>query len=175
MDENNSVPNSGNSGSQGNKKIIIIVAVVVIVAIAGYFFKNQFDMIPGADVDRNMDGSTTITTDEGQVTVGVQKLPDNWPSDVPEYKNGTIQYSGTSNPETGEEGAAVMYMTSDSAQTVADFYKKELESKGWKIEQTGNMGGAMVVAATKDARNIGIYIADGGNGQTTVTIGIEMQ
>src|SRR3989338_5990767 len=128
----------------------------------------------GVDVDKNTDGSTsyTYTNEQGTATVGSNKLPENWPSDAPKYSNATIQYSGSTNPQTGQAGAAVVFMTSDSVQKVVDFYKKELASNGWTIEQTATVGPSTVLAGKKGDRTIGVYIVDGGNGQTSVTVGI---
>ena len=56
--------------------------------------------------------------------------------------------------------------------TLADFYKRELASNGWVIEQTANIGGSTVLSAKKDTRMLGVYIADAGDGQVSVTVSI---
>lgn len=127
----------------------------------------------GVDMDRNLDGSTTYSNEEGSVTVGGNRLPDNWPSDAPTYANAAIQYSGSTNPQTGAPGSAVVFNTQDSLTAITDFYKRELAAKGWTISQTANVGGATVIAATKDSRTFGVYIVDAGENRT-VTVGIEL-
>lgn len=157
---------------KSNKWLYIIIIAVVAVALIGWIFRMSFSSLTGGDIKMNIDGSTTYSNDEAKVTVGGNKLPDNWPQDVPKYPNAAIVYSGSSNPETGEEGAAIAFTTSDKIAVVADFYKKELASNGWKIEQTANIGPSTVISAKKDTRTLGVSIVDGGNGQVSVTVGI---
>jgi hypothetical protein len=162
------------TGETSKKGLYIIIGIIVILVIL-WFAKGAFTRsITGGNVDRNLDGSTTYSNNDGTVTVGGNKLPDNWPSDAPKYPNASIQYSGSSNPQTGEEGSAIVFTTSDTLQNVVDFYKKELASSGWKIEQTANVGSSTVISAAKDTRTLGVYISDAGNGQVSVTVGIGM-
>lgn len=130
--------------------------------------------LAGVNTTKNMDGSQTFSNDQGSVTMGSNSLPDNWPSDAPKYPNASIQYSGSSNPQTGSAGIALMFTTTDSAQNVVNFYKKELPANGWKIEQTATMGQSTVISATKIQQTFGVNIVDSGNGQVTVTVGIEL-
>lgn len=162
----------------GSKKgLYIVIAIVVLLLIVWYFLRSSLWMVggvPGVTVDRKLDGSTTYSNDENTVTIGSNTLPDNWPSDAPTYPNATVQYSGSSQPQTGEEGLAVAFVTTDSAQSVYDFYKKELADKGWTVEQTSEMGPSKMLSATKDTRTFGVYIVDSGQGQVTVTVGMSI-
>lgn len=163
--------------AKSKKGLYIVIGIVVILLIIVVSRRSPYGMmggvnVNGVNIDRNLDGSATYSNKEGTVTVGNNTLPDNWPSDAPKYGNAKIQYSGSSNPQTGEKGAAVMFLTSDSAQSVVDFYKRELASNGWTVEQSANMGASTVLAAKKDTRTFGVYITDTGNGQVSVTIGI---
>ena len=131
--------------SSSSKKTIPIIIGIVVLLGAGWFFTRGGSGAPmmgglegfmapeGVDVDRNMDGSATYSNDEGSVTVGKNSYPDNWPGDAPKYDNGEIQYSASSNQQTGDSGSVLSLVTSDSPQKVVDFYKRELTSKGWKI------------------------------------------
>src|SRR3989344_2541681 len=122
----------------GKSKIgVYIVIGIVLLLIIGWLVKGvMFRSVTGVDVDRNLGGATTYSNEEGSVIVGGNKLPDNWPSDALTYKNATIQYSGSSNPQTGEAGAAVVFTTTDSVETVVRFYEKEPAGKGWTGGQT---------------------------------------
>jgi len=176
MDETNQAPQA----NSGQKKGLYIIVAIVVIALALYFLgglgtpQGMLGGVGGVNIDQNADGSATYTSSDGTVTVNGNKLPDNWPSDAPTYPNAAIQYSGSSNPQTGAEGSAVSFTTSDSVQTVTDFYKRELVSKGWVIDQSASVGGATVLTAKKDTRTFGTYITDAGNGQIAVTVGIEM-
>jgi hypothetical protein len=157
-----------------------IVGGLVALGILGWLGSSMLGggamRAAGVDADRNMDGSTTYSNEEGSVTVGGASMPDNWPSDAPQnYAGAQIQYSGNSNPQTGTAGAAVSYTAQGSAAAVTDYYKQELQRNGWTIESTANMNGATVVAATKGDRSFGAYIVDTGNGSVQVTAGLDIQ
>ena len=164
-----------NQGNGGLRKAFYGIVGVIAILVVLYFLRGVLGMNgeqSGIDVDRNSDGSATYSNDDGTVTVGGNTLPENWPSDAPTYANATIQYSGSSNPQTGEKGLAVVLMTSDGAQKVVDFYKRELASKGWTVDQTATMGASTALSAQKDTRTFVIYVADAGNGQVSITASI---
>lgn len=160
------------------KSLLFIIIGLVLIGGIGYFamnaVKNPSIQYNGVSVNPNSDGSITYSNDEGTATIGASSLPDNWPSDAPSYPNSKIVYSGSSNPQTGAEGAAVSFTTSDSINDVVEFYKRELASNGWSIESTANVGTNTVLTAKKDTRTFGAYIGDMNNGQVTVTVGIEL-
>jgi|SRR3989338_2602006 len=163
------------TANPGSKKIWYIVGGVAVLLLLGWFFMRGVGGMAGVDVDRNVDGSATYTSDEGVVTVGSNTMPANWPSDAPDNAAGaTITFSGTSNPQTGEVGSALSYTVRGSVQSVSEHYRSELAAKGWTVEGTAAIGGATVVSAKKDTRTFGAYIADAGDGQVTVTAGIGM-
>ena len=175
MPEGNTPPASG-----GSNKMLYIIGGVVVLALVGWFLMRGVgsvaELASGVDVNRSMDGSTTYTDSQGNsATVGSNSMPSNWPSDAPaNYAGASIQYSGTSNPQTGKMGSAVSYTVRASAKSVGDYYAGQLASAGWKIEGTANMGGATVVSATKDTRSFGAYIVGTNGGMVTVTAGIEL-
>ncbi len=175
MDETTQTP-----ATASNAKWLYIVIGVVGIALLGMLFMGR--SIPtmfapaGVDVDQNLDGTQTITTDEGTVTVGTgASMPANWPSDAPTaYRGATILYSGTTNPSTGEVGSAVSYTAQASIQEAITYYLDGLKAAGWTIESDAEMAGMRVIVGKKDTRTIGIYIADGGTGTVQVTAGVQM-
>ncbi len=171
---NTSTPTSGS----GNKMWYIIGAIAAVVLIGGFLTRGaSFMGMRAAGVDVNPgDGTMTYSNDEGSVTVGTgASMPSNWPSDAPaNYSGASIQYSGSSNPQTGEAGSAVVYTVNASTQSVIDYYKSELAKNGWTVEATANMAGVTVLSGKKDTRTFGIYVVDAGNGSVSVTIGIGM-
>jgi len=157
-----------------SKKTMYIVIGVVILILIGLFLKDKsgsYVTPDGVNVNKNNDGSATYSNEQGTMNVGGNKYPDNWPSDVPKYANATIQYSGSSNPQTVEAGLVVVFNTTDSTDKVVEFYKKELTSNGWTIEQTATMGDVTIVAAKKGESTFGVQITSE-DGKTVVTIGI---
>jgi hypothetical protein len=179
MDEQTNTPPDAPAS---NKKWLYIgggvVILIILAALFGGFGGRGFGpayVAPGTDVDRNMDGSTTYSTNEGSVTVGGNSMPANWPSDAPPaYSGATIVYSGTSNPQTGEAGSAVVYTTTASADTVVAYYESRLKAEGWTVDATGAAAGMRVITATKDTRTFGVYIGSDSNGTTSVTAGVQL-
>lgn len=169
---------------QSNKKVLYIVIGALVVLFVGLALVTGFGrgtgfgsayFTPGTDIDRNMDGSTTYSNDEGSVTVGGNEMPDNWPSDAPTaYEGAVISYSGSSNPQTGEAGAAAVYTVKASADSVVQYYESRLKAEGWTVTATANAGGMKVITATKDTRTFGAYIGSDGQGNTSVTVGIQL-
>ncbi len=157
----------------------IIGAIVAVVLVGGYLSRGAGFMgmrAAGVNVNPAGNGAVTYSNAEGTVTVGGgASMPSNWPSDAPtNYSGATIQYSGTSNPQTGAAGATMVYVVNASAQSVIEYYKSGLTKNAWVIEGEANAAGAMVLSAKKDTRTIGIYVTDAGNGSVSVTIGMEM-
>ena len=176
MDQNNIQPQV--TGGSSNKLRYIIGGVIIIIVIglgSKLLFRGAVDSAikdaTGANVERSLNGATTYSNDEGSVTVGATSYPDTWPADAPRYPNGTINFSGSSNPQTGEAGAAVSLQTSDSVAAVIAFYKKELQAKGWTIQGEANAGGVSTIAAVKNDTTFGVYAVSTGSA-TQVTAGI---
>ena len=165
--------------SSSNMKWIYISGGVLVLIILAYLFMGRIAPAAfapaGVDVDRNIDGSTTYTNEEGSVTVGQgASMPSNWPSDAPAaYSGATILYSGSTNPTTGAAGSAVAYNVNASVQAVMDYYSSQLTSSGWTVESNAEMAGMRVIVAKKDTRTLGVYVGDAGNGTVNVTAGVE--
>ncbi|MBS4052228.1 MAG: hypothetical protein KGZ69_13630 [Methylomonas sp.] len=166
-----------------NKKWLYIVGGIIVILVLAALFGGvgrgtglgSAYFAPGTDVDRNLDGSTTYSTNEGSVTVGSNTMPENWPSDAPTaYEGATIVYSGSTNPTTGAAGSAVVYNVRASAESVVEYYESRLKAEGWAITATADAGGMKVITATKDTRTFGAYIGSDGQGNTSVTVGIEL-
>ena len=168
------------SSSGSNKWLYIVIGAVVILALLGFFARSAGWMAmraSGVNVTPGPGGSATYTAPDGtgSVTVGSNKMPDNWPADAPQnFAGATIMYSGSSNPQTGKAGAAVVYTAQTSASAVLDYYKTQLATSGWKVEQTATMGATSVLSASKDNRTFGVSITDAGNGTVQVTAGLDI-
>lgn len=167
--------------SGGSKKWLVIGGVIIAVLLIGGFGMRSMrfgpSMVPpGVEVDQNMDGSVTYSTDEGSVTVGTGgSMPSNWPSDAPSaFTGATIVYSGTNNPATGQAGSAVSYTVNAPVADVVAYYEAGLNAAGWTILSTTEAGGMRVISAQKDTRMMGIYVGSDGEGTTSVTAGIQM-
>ncbi len=164
-----------------NKKIVIIVTAALALLLILAWFSGIFGggigvpaAVSGVDVDRNMDGSTTYTNEQGSVTVGQgASMPSNWPSDAPTaYQGASIVYSGTTNPTTGEVGSAAVYTVSASLADVMRYYTAKLSAEGWTVESNAEMAGMRVITARKDTRLFAAYMQEV-EGKVSVTTGVQ--
>ena len=180
MNKNIGPLSTGDSGKSG-KNMWYIVGVVVLVGLLWWIFSGMFaksaaerafEAATGGDVQYGADGTATYSNEEGSVTVGGGAYPSNWPADAPQYPGGSIQYSGSSNPQTGEPGSAVVFQVSGTSQSVAEYYSDKLASEGWTVEGTATVGVATTISAAKGGRTFGVYIADLGNGAVSVTAAV---
>jgi len=91
-------------------------------------------------------------------------IPNNFPSDLPIYP-GSEPAQGRGAELDGVEMSAVQLVTGDSPQQAYDFYKNKLESDGWTIENSRDLGKNAAISAVKGERKISLLIApspDGG-------------
>jgi hypothetical protein len=163
-----------NQKSGGSNKMLYIIIGILVVIIIAFLMRGSFGSrsvnINGMnlDVDKKIDGSTTIKSDYGTTTVNQNKLPDNWPTDVPAYASATITTAGSTNAQAGVEGMEVMFNTKDSAQSVLNFYKSGLTSSGWASLYPGKpitgtqVGANISLMAKKDKRTLTVSISDMG-------------
>jgi len=122
-----------------------------------------------AEVDVS-EGQTTVTTDEGEVTVGQgAELPDGFPEVIPVYPDMEITASWKAT-EDGKETFSVSALTSDSGSTVLDWYKSELGD--WEIESefTSESDGDKTSSISANNGTYGLFILIvESDGETTVT------
>lgn len=177
---------TGQTGGGSKNVLYIIIGVLVILLIGGYFMRGNFGMMRSvnvggynAEVNKKLDGSTTYKSDYGTVTTNSNTLPKNWPSDVPVYTNGTISQS-TSSDMMGTNASQVTFTTSDSTQTILDFYKGGLASSGWVSLYPGKpitgtqMGTITTLMAKKDSKTFSVMITtnkETGKQVVTITTG----
>jgi hypothetical protein len=114
----------------------------------------------GGDVEVNDEG-VTVTDDEGnQMAIGEDvSLPDNWPSDVPVYEDGTLQMVTVQ----ADGSANAMWNTDASPEDAAKAYGAALESAGYTSESNSNMGGMILAEYTGPAYTVSMQAieADG--------------
>jgi hypothetical protein len=114
--------------------------------------------------------SMTFTGKDGQkvvMDVGGGKVPGDYPKDVPVYDGAKVIMSQS----VSEKNARNLVLESnDAAEKIAEFYKKGLESNGWKVEGTVNMGEMNMFTATKDKRQAVVQIVNAGEKRTITQV-----
>lgn len=153
-------------------KLHIIIGVLVLLLIGGFLYMrgNGMNKMYGVNVDRNLDGSTTYESGYGKVTTNPNKLPSDWPGDVPTYPNSQITQASTVDTQiVGTEASSMVSLTtSDSAQMVSGFYMTELVSKGWTINV--GMSAGTNTFAVKENRMVNVITNGLKNGGTMIIV-----
>jgi hypothetical protein len=67
-------------------------------------------------------------------------------------------------------GEIVTFNSPDAPKVVADFFRKELPGKGWKITSDSNLGTVVIMAIQKDTRKFSIMITPGQGDQGTAVV-----
>jgi hypothetical protein len=110
------------------------------------------------------DGKTKVTAGESGVA-----LPDDFPKDVPIYKDATVKLSSTQG-----KSMIVHLATSAAIADCAKFYQDQLKEKGWEIEQTMNMGEATMMSAKKEKLKCTIQVMKNGK-ETMIQLIVEQE
>lgn len=112
--------------------------------------------------DANAPGSTgnTNTTPENELGMSAG-LPPDFPSDVPQPKNGKVIGSLMSS-----DGMVVTFQTDVPVKEIVDFYKSEMSKSGFKQTESGDMllketGG--MIGFQKDNRDIQLMLSSSEN------------
>ncbi|MEN9338509.1 MAG: hypothetical protein RI945_234, partial [Candidatus Parcubacteria bacterium] len=168
--------NTINKVGNSSKKVLYIIIGVLVLIILAFFLKGGFSRsvnVGGykAEVTKNFDGSTTVKSENGLAngTYSTGKLLDSWPSDAPVYPNAEItQSTFVDSQVVGTEASFLASLTtSDSEQTVMDYYKKELSINGWAINSAMSTGSRLF--ATKSNRMLTIVITNLKNGGVMIS------
>jgi hypothetical protein len=108
-------------------------------------------------------GTVTVTGKDGQtatLTFNQNKVPDDYPKDVPIYAPSKIVMSQSVSQENARN---LMLESPDALDKIVDFYKKRLDSSGWKTESTMTTAQLTMLTATKDQRQLTLQITDSGD------------
>ena len=108
-------------------------------------------------------GTVTVTGKDGQTATlnfNQNKVPDDYPKDVPIYSPAKIVMSQSISEEKARN---LMLESPDALDKIVDFYKKGLDSNGWKTESTMTTAQLTMLTATKDQRQLMLQISDSGD------------
>jgi hypothetical protein len=126
----------------------------------------------GGQVSIDNDGKGMTIHDNkggGTVTIGENKVPEDWPSIVPIYPKGKVvqSYSGKQN---GQTSFMVALETDDSANDVFTFYKSKLKGFTQNSEMTTGDMRMLVVQDPATKRDISVVVTKSGDKATMIQI-----
>lgn len=168
------------SKSNNNKVVIIIVAVIAALVvfgmigsiIMGKLFKkgaeNLVEKASNSQITTNKDGTTTIKSNDGSAAYSTeQKLPDDFPKDIPLYSGQKI--TGSSKVKTDNETTwQVTAETSDSVSKTTDGVKKLYS--GWEQSSESQANDTYYYYFTKGNFTANVYVASGDKTTISYTV-----
>ena len=112
------------------------------------------------EVDVDFDeGTFTVETEEGTVSIGQTEIPEEFPSNVPVYSDATVVWTSSS---TADEAYWVDLESTDDFATVESYYEESLGSNGWEVTDK--------TTYTADGQSTTIFYADDGVNDLVVTV-----
>ncbi len=140
------------------KKLIYLVIVVFMAAMVGCGKTDK--------VDTKTDGTDVKTKD---VEVSTTKLPSDWPSDIPVYKDAKLLATAKT-----PQGSTATYEISDKLKPIGDFYKDEMKKAGYEADKSNDMmmtdkGGIMMYKKSGKEVDLTMGYADA-TGKTSLVV-----
>jgi hypothetical protein len=149
-------------------KRIALVALVVL-SFSSFGCGKLREKLAGKAVEEGSSGTVTvssggatITTPTGTIQAATgAKLPDGWPSSIPQYPGSSVVSSMAS-----PVGKTAVLNTTDSPQKVHDFYKGQISMK---LATDVDANGSKVMAFRDGAKTLSITVTPTG-AQTQITV-----
>ncbi len=121
------------------KHLTLAVLLLFVIGLSSCGKKDDSKV----DVTTNKEG-TDVNVKTKDVDVSTNKLPADWPSDLPTYKDAKLLASAKT-----PQGSTATYEISDKLKPIADFYKDEMKKAGYDADKSNDMmmtdkGGVMV-------------------------------
>lgn len=176
---------------KSNKVVVIVIVIVVILVVLGIvgsvisgFLAKKFaekttesiiSSVTNGSVDVNTKNNTiTINGENGTTTIGSQKLPDDFPKDIPVYSGANVLGSVTGDASQGT-AMLVTFVTKDSFEQVKRFFDAELPRNGWAKELTTNYENSINYVVTKNGMRLTVVVAPNDEDQVSITISEEKE
>ena len=103
----------------------------------------------------NGDSAVHVTGKDGvSLDINSGKTITDYPSDTPLYEGKSMMDAKS----LEKHSRVVSIQTPDSAEKITDFYKSQIEGKGWKIESTMTSPQMNLFVATKENRKLTVMI-----------------
>lgn len=141
------------------KKIKLVIAVLIVIGLVFAALAVADKLLPRKIVQTNFTDPKT----GAQLSIGENKLPNNFPEDFPIYENSQVVTSLDGN------GFWLTLTTADTTEKVIEFYKTKLKENGWDVNETPNKSNESVWNVNKGKLN-GYLMITSQNNLTTIII-----
>ena len=194
IDTEELTPTGAASNKGSNKKIIIIVVIVVCVLFVlgivgtlatGFFAKKAVQTAVNRASDgkvnlkagNNGTGEVTIKGDNGETTKfqSTTKLPAEFPTDVPRYKDAGV-VSVVSSSSDGKKFYSVAFDTKDDTAKVAEYFNKALAENGWSTVGTYSANSDTTITGVNKSKMLYALTSiskDESSGKTTIHLSVQ--
>lgn len=157
--------------------VLVVVGVLIVLGAVGSFVvgkiftkgaENLAEKATNTQISTNNDGTATIKSKDGSASYSTeQKLPDDFPKDIPLYSGQKITSTSRVKADT-EISWQVTAETSDSVAKTADGIKKLYA--GWEQSNESQANDTYYYYYTKGNLTANIYVAPGD--KTTISYSI---
>ncbi len=154
---------------------LCLLLFILIIIGSGCIFQNRGGKLPDDVINaqkediKNM-GEINMTGKNGEnISFNNGEIPKNFPSDVPIYPKSKVLVSIN---YSDKHVNTLSLETGDKISQIEKFYKKELASKGWKIEKVFSTDKSVMFTGSKANRTAGIAVTVGEKSRNTITISI---
>jgi hypothetical protein len=155
-------------------RILIYLALVILLALSvgckkvgetasERLAEKMVEQSSGGKVDVDLkNGGATITDKETGNTTTVDakggKMPEGWPTNIPQYPGSKVTQSSATDTEKGKSFSIILE-TQDAVDKVNEFYAKELKGAGFKksTEMTRDDGVTVFYQSAKDVLTMTIF------------------
>ena len=136
--------------------------VFVLVACGQTAQEKIIEKQTGGKVKINKNkGTVEFKTKEGTIKAGDNRLPDDFPKDVPIYKGAKVKGSLSSQTQKGV-GMTVALEAKAGFDVVASYYKKKMLAEGWQEKSKFETG--------EGAARVGMYSYEKGKRSATISV-----
>lgn len=154
-----------------NRRVLIIVLLVLVVVTLGTLGGILVKRAVERGKNQLGDKKITYKGNEGEFSFEEGgNLPEGFPSDFPLYPGTTLSSSWTAKGQSSN-GISLIWETDDSSEKVLEFYKRELEAKGWKITSAFSATYSFEKGNTSGF----VGIAKGSSGRTEISLTLSLK
>ena len=165
--------------------ILVIVGLLVVLGIVGRMVQRRVAQgVAGGFLSALTGGKVKVGGDSNKVTYKSDdgefsfqeggKLPEGFPSDFPIYPGAKITSSWTSNDDDSK-GISIVWETSDALTKVADYYKENIEAKGWKITASFSQEDTTTYSFEKGTASGFVGVGKGEADKTNISVTISVK
>lgn len=150
--------------SQSRLPQLVFLAAATLAAVAcnRHTYNSADGSVTVQQKGKDVSSMKFTGRDGKQVSIDMNggSLPADYPKDAPVYRDAKVVIAQTISEKNGRH---VMLETSDPAAKVVDYYKKELDVNGWKVDASMDMGGMNMMTASKDNRQLVVQVTGDAN------------